>query len=150
LDYYADRRAPVRIADLRKYVYGYGPNGFTREVRRLQDGDPLGYVEVDLGRDSSLWGLSHLERLYGADWDRSFIRERHRANTHRSLVAGTALNADVVGGVPKLKTHSKVGITVNLKNLVGIIGDKNWLAHYRIGAPSEGGDEYPPFASHWQ
>jgi hypothetical protein len=42
-----------------------------------------------------------------------------------------------------MKTHKKVGVTVNLKNLVGICGDKNYLPHYRIGPPSRGGDEHP-------
>ena len=45
--------------------------------------------------------------------------------------------------VPKLKTHRKAGVTINMKNLVGINGDKNYLAHYRIGSPAQGGDEYP-------
>src|SRR5262249_3591393 len=27
--------------------------------------------------------------------------------------------------------------------MVGINGHKNWIAHYRIGPPSQGGDEYP-------
>jgi hypothetical protein len=30
-----------------------------------------------------------------------------------------------------------------MKNLVGINGDKNYLPHFRIGAPKEGGDEFP-------
>jgi hypothetical protein len=42
-----------------------------------------------------------------------------------------------------LKTHKKVGLTVNLKNLVGINGNKNWLPHYREGAPEQGGDQFP-------
>jgi hypothetical protein len=55
----------------------------------------------------------------------------------------TILSADVVIGIPKLKTHKKVGLTVNLKNLVGINGNKNWLPHFRVGAPQHGGDEFP-------
>ena len=31
-----------------------------------------------------------------------------------------------------MKTHQKVGCTLNLKGLVGTIGDKNQLVHYRI------------------
>ena len=53
------------------------------------------------------------------------------------------LDADVVISLPKLKTHKKVGLTVNLKNLVGINGNKNWLPHHTEGAPENGGDEYP-------
>jgi len=44
--------------------------------------------------------------------------------------------------VPKLKVHSKVGTTLNIKNIVGINTDKNHLAHYRTGPSSAGGDEF--------
>src|SRR5439155_27141491 len=42
-----------------------------------------------------------------------------------------------------LKVHSKVGITVNCKGMVGINGDKNLLPHFRWGSLSEGGDQFP-------
>jgi len=45
--------------------------------------------------------------------------------------------------LPKLKTHKKAGITVSLKNLVGINGDKNWLPHHTEGSRMRGGDEHP-------
>jgi hypothetical protein len=45
--------------------------------------------------------------------------------------------------LPKLKTHKKTGVTLALKNLVGINGDKNWLPHHCVGSTTEGGDEFP-------
>ena len=46
--------------------------------------------------------------------------------------------------LPKLKTHKKTGVTLALKNLVGINGDKNWLPHHsRRLASAQGGDEFP-------
>jgi hypothetical protein len=55
----------------------------------------------------------------------------------------------VIFSLPKLKTHKKAGITVSLKNLVGLNGDKNWLPHHTEGDPSNGGDEHPrPTALH--
>jgi hypothetical protein len=53
------------------------------------------------------------------------------------------LDADVVINLPKLKTHTKAGVTLNLKNAVGINGDKNWIPHFRVGGLSQGGDEFP-------
>jgi hypothetical protein len=53
------------------------------------------------------------------------------------------LRADLVVNLPKLKTHKKTGVTLALKNLVGINGDKNWLPHHTVGSVAEGGDEYP-------
>jgi uncharacterized protein (DUF362 family) len=143
--WYADRtRLPVRLVDFRKYAY---PNGFDVSTCRQINRDPEGYVLVDLGAQSHLCSLANLERLYGSDYDRSFIVRQHTGGRHCYLISQTVLNADVVISAPKLKTHKKTGVTINLKNLVGINGDKNYLAHYRIGAPSEGGDEYPESSS---
>ena len=58
------------------------------------------------------------------------------------MIAPAVLSSDVVISVPKLKVHRKVGTTLNLKNMVGINSDKNHLAHYRVGPPSKGGDEF--------
>ena len=49
--------------------------------------------------------------------------------------------------LPKLKTHKKAGVTVSLKNLVGLNVDKNLLPHHSLGTPSEGGDAYAVSAS---
>lgn len=106
-------------------------------------GDPAGYVRVDLGRHSAFAELGHLcGRLYGAEYDRGELRAHHREGVHEYLIAGTVLAADCVVSLPKLKTHKKTGLTVNMKNLVGINGNKNWLPHYREGTPAEGGDQY--------
>ena len=44
--------------------------------------------------------------------------------------------------MPKLKTHKKVGVTLALKNLVGVNVCRNWLPHYTTGTPDEGGDQF--------
>ncbi|MCZ6464237.1 MAG: DUF362 domain-containing protein, partial [Proteobacteria bacterium] len=69
--------------------------------------------------------------------------EHHRDGRHEYLLSETVLSADLVVNLPKLKTHKKTGVTLALKNLVGINGDKNWLPHHSLGSPAEGGDEYP-------
>jgi hypothetical protein len=80
-------------------------------------------------------------RLYGADYHRKQTVRAHRGG-HRYVIAPAVLASDVVICVPKLKVHRKVGVTLNLKNIVGINADKNHLAHYRIGSPASGGDEF--------
>jgi hypothetical protein len=62
---------------------------------------------------------------------------------HAYLLSETVLSADLVVNLPKLKTHKKTGVTLALKNLVGINGDKNWLPHHSVGSPESGGDEFP-------
>ncbi|NQU75589.1 MAG: DUF362 domain-containing protein [Planctomycetes bacterium] len=106
-------------------------------------GDPAGYVKVNMGERSAFTpvnGLCHL--LYGSEYDTRELRRHHRNGLHEYLICKSVLNADCIIALPKLKTHKKTGITVNLKNLVGINGNKNWLPHHREGTPCEGGDQF--------
>lgn len=106
-------------------------------------GDPAGYVRVNLEGHSAFAELgARCSQLYGAEYDRAELTRHHHGEVHEYLIAGTILEADCVISVPKLKTHKKTGITVNLKNLVGVNGNKNWLPHHREGTPSQGGDEF--------
>jgi len=145
-DFYRSASGPhLRILDLRRLTAvwdearGIYPSGGL--VR--SDGDPEGYAIVDLGSESLLAGLPHLDRLYGADYDSGFTRSHHSGDRHEYCISRTVLESDVLISVPKLKMHRKVGATLNIKGLVGINGDKNYLAHYRVGPPARGGDEYP-------
>jgi uncharacterized protein (DUF362 family) len=106
-------------------------------------GDPAGYVKVDLGRNSAFFEIAdRCHRLYGAEYDATELRSHHHDDVHEYLISKTVMNADCVINLPKLKTHKKTGITVCMKNLVGINGNKNWLPHHREGTPSQGGDQF--------
>ena len=105
-------------------------------------GDPKGAVMVDLGTDSAFADLD-ASQLYGACYWRGELAQHHSSGRHEYALSRTVLEADLVINLPKLKTHKKTGVTLNAKNLVGICTDKNCLPHYRLGPPSEGGDQYP-------
>ncbi len=106
-------------------------------------GDPAGYVKVNLNEHSAFCEISHLcHLLYGAEYDTAELRAHHHGDVHEYLVSKTILDADCVINLPKLKTHKKTGITVCMKNLVGINGNKNWLPHHREGTPAQGGDQF--------
>ena len=106
-------------------------------------GDPAGYVKVDLGRHSAFCEISHLcHLLYGAEYDTAELRSHHHDDVHEYLISKTVMESDCVIDLAKLKTHKKTGITVCMKNLVGINGNKNWLPHHRLGTPSQGGDQF--------
>ena len=106
-------------------------------------GDPKGYVKVNLGNNSMFSEIGELcNLLYGSEYDTSEIRSHHTNGVHEYLVSKTILEADCIINLPKLKTHKKTGITVCMKNLVGINGNKNWLPHHREGTPSQGGDQF--------
>lgn len=143
--YWKKYRFDIQILDLRQT---YIPNKKNRDFIGTSDriklqGDPNGYAAVNIGRDSAFVGFTHAERMYGADYNRNEIIEHHKKNKHEYLISKTVLNADTFISVPKLKVHKKVGTTLNAKGMVGINGDKNWVAHYKIGPPAVGGDEYP-------
>ena len=132
----------LELIDLRRECVSYR-DGVIVE-RRALPGDPAGYRLVDLGSRSAFAG-SGLDprRFRGADYDPGPTTEHHAAGRNEYLLSETALRADLLVNLPKLKTHKKTGVTLALKNLVGINGDKNLLPHHCVGSPAEGGDEYP-------
>ena len=111
--------------------------------RRGRPGDPNGYIAFDLGKYSEFADHPGTGRYVGADYNTREVNRHHSGGRHEYLVAASAIQCDVMFSLPKLKTHKKAGITVSLKNLVGVSGDKNWLPHHTEGDPSNGGDEHP-------
>ncbi|HEY3246197.1 MAG TPA: DUF362 domain-containing protein [Phycisphaerae bacterium] len=106
-------------------------------------GDPAGYVRVNLGLHSAFAEINGLcRRLYGAEYDMGELHRHQHDDVHEYLISKTVLAADCVISLPKLKTHKKAGLTANMKNLVGINGNKNWLPHHREGTPAQGGDQF--------
>src|SRR5258708_8820263 len=138
LSTYPAKGVKVAVYDLReeRTIYRYG----IVWQRIPLDRSPDRTVPVILGNESHMEGID-AARLYGADYDRRVVITAHQQHQHEYRVSAEVLSSDVVISIPKLKVHSKVGTTLNIKNLVGINRDKNHLAHYRIGSPAEGGDE---------
>lgn len=133
------RHLNAEILDLRREVWRTD-NGVIVERRELPE-DPRGYTLVDLAGQSCFAGKTG--KFYGADYDTDFTAQHHSNGRHEYLLSRTAMDADVFINLPKLKTHKKTGLTASLKNLVGINGDKNYLPHFCLGTPDEGGDEFP-------
>jgi hypothetical protein len=125
---------PLVTCDLS--VYGYRSQAVT------QPGDPAGSSILDLGPRSRFHNLD-ARRLRGVFTDRRATVRSHSGGRHAYSISNSILNADVFVSVPKLKTHHKVGATLNVKGLVGINSDKNLLPHWRNGYAEQGGDEYP-------
>jgi uncharacterized protein (DUF362 family) len=134
----------ISIFDLRKMMYPLNEYQFTEcDSTITLNGDPLGYTIVDLGQVSQLSSIQEPRRFQGTDYNRQETIRHHRGNRHEYLIPNTILRADVIISVPKLKVHKKAGVTLNLKNMVGISGDKNYLPHFQLGSPKKGGDEIP-------
>lgn len=140
-----DFSIPLELCDLREEEV---VNDGLIVARKALPGDPRGYVGVDLGGSSALCGLDkNYNKYYGADYDRNETQCFQNDKHHIYVLSRTALEADVIINLPKLKTHMKAGITVSLKNMVGLVGNKNSLVHFRIGSPSTLGDEFPEYTS---
>jgi uncharacterized protein (DUF362 family) len=143
----------IDIVDLRtEFVPWEDRHGFAPAMGRKElSGDPLGYTEINLGEESAFheWGERGCDNLYGADYDRKTTIAAHSDGRHLYRVANSILGADCIVCVPKLKTHSKVGVTLNLKAMVGTQGYKNFIPHCRLGSPSRRGDQYPE-CGFWQ
>jgi hypothetical protein len=127
------------IEDLRTY-WSMGKH-FPSLCRPLS-GDPQGMVMVDLAGKSALYG-KEADKFYGAVYHRQETIEHHIGERQEYQISKTILDADVFISVPKMKVHKKVGVTLNVKGLVGTVTSKNFLTHYTLGTPSEGGDQFP-------
>jgi uncharacterized protein (DUF362 family) len=130
----------VSLLDLRKY-WSKGKHFSTLSIPLTSD--PKGGTIIDIGTESLFYNKSNLEKIYGANYSRQETTSHHWNDIHQYELSNTIMSADVVISVPKLKVHKKVGVTLNAKNLVGVCTDKNYLAHYTLGSPDEGGDQYP-------
>jgi uncharacterized protein (DUF362 family) len=131
-----------QIIDLRDDEWIVEDNVITK--RNKLSGDPLGKAETNLKENSEFQGHKKSKRgYYGADYNIKETNVAHDGFNNVYRVSKSVLAADVFINLPKLKTHKKSGITCSLKNLVGVNTYKNYLPHYSIGSPAEGGDQFP-------
>ncbi len=139
--YNSARQDSLDLRDLRNY---WSRGKHFPSLREELPGDPLGSLNVNLGNISLVKSVREPTRLYGAVYNRQETITNHSGESQNYQLARTIMDADVVISIPKLKTHKKVGVTMNIKGLVGINTNKNLIVHYSVGSVSEGGDQYPP------
>lgn len=101
-------------------------------------------VVVDLKDESefAVYNKEHLKKLRITNYNPEILVQHHTIDKHEYYIAEEILKADVVINMPKPKTHRKAGVTIALKNLVGINIRKEYLPHHCIGEKTRGGDEY--------
>ena len=132
---------PLSLSDLRSERWMVTKGVCSGKVALA--GDPMGVRRIDLAERSHFHGTPESPQFYGAGYDTAETNLNHSGGRNVYEVCGTALAADVIINIPKLKTHKKCGLTGCLKGMVGLTGNKNLLPHYRFGPPSKGGDQYP-------
>ncbi len=101
-------------------------------------------ILVDLGKESEFFKYTEakLKRLRINSYNPEILLKHHNIEKHEYLINEDVLNADVIINVPKPKMHRKAGVTIALKNLVGINVRKEYLPHHCNGDANSGGDEY--------
>ena len=132
----------LKIKDLRPLVCDDLKNYGKKYLMVPQSGDDRGEVEVNLGKDSLLYGINP-QNFRGVFDEREDTIASHTGDRQLYTFAKSLYDADVYISIPKLKTHQKVGVTLNLKGLVGAVTNKNQLVHWQVGYPEIHGDEYP-------
>jgi len=122
-DFYQKRGLGLELIDLRQEEWK--TRGDVVVGRRKLPANPYGAVSFDLGKTSEFEGHPGAGNYYGADYDARVVNNHHSEGRHEYLIAGCAVQCDVVFSLPKWKTHKKAGITASLKNLVGVNANKN-------------------------
>ncbi len=133
---------PISICDFRKVVFDSTTNVFGQSKRTAKD-----YIIFDVAQKSYLepiTGKRNKFRVTNYNPDR--MKLFHSKGMHRYCVAKEIFESDIVITMPKTKTHRMACLTNSLKILVGIVGDKEYLPHHRIGPKSFGGDCYKSFS----
>ncbi len=132
----------LQIVDFRTEKAYTGSLGNIVKREKL-NGDPLGYATIDLNQDSELIDIIGASaRFRVTQYNNEKMIQHHNSRKNEYIFPNSALNADVIINLPKLKSHRKAGMTCALKNLVGLNGCKDLLPHHRTGSLEEGGDEY--------
>ena len=109
-------------------------------VKRIKlKGDPAGYTAIDLGKISEFKkGALDYSSLRGSECRQNIMSLHHNEGKDEYLIANTFLRSDVVINLPKMKAHKRSGVTLALKNMIGITGDRNWLPHFSEGPCGKG------------
>jgi len=113
-------------------------------VHISQTRENAGGTIIDLGEHSEFHheDPEKLKRMRVTNYDPRRLQAHHQPQRHEYEISNYVLEADVIINMPKPKMHRKAGVTISLKNFVGVNVRKEFLPHHTMGASSQGGDEY--------
>jgi uncharacterized protein (DUF362 family) len=139
IDFYIQKGVDISLVDFRN-IKTYEKDG----VHYLQSEEEKNGVVVSLNEESAFFDVNEkrIQNLRITNYDPRILQGHHKKNMHEYKVSQYVLDADVIINMPKPKTHRKAGVTIALKNLVGINANKEFLPHHTLGSKAEGGDAY--------
>lgn len=140
VQYYKNKGINIELKDLRGLISKEENGVLKQEISSENSGG----VIVDLGENSEHAKLDkkQLRKIRITNYNPDELLQHHNINKHEYFIAKEALEADVIIDMPKPKAHRKAGVTISLKNFVGINTRKEYLPHHRFGDKKHGGDEY--------
>ena len=126
-------------------------------IRMNLSGDPAGYTNINLKENSCFAGLDNnpnihyytladksIDHLDPMEKRKSITDNYHNPTKHEYIIAKSVLESDVIISIAKLKTHCKAGVSLSLKNMIGIVGTKDCMPHHRPSLPPNG-DAFPKY-----
>lgn len=135
---YQENGNPVYFKDLRLEQRITNRFGIKTQTRRLN----AAHVYVLMDGNTAFASLTGEYDYNVPNYDKEITKSHHNGNKHEYSISKTILEADVIINLCKPKTHRYAGITAAMKNVVGMVAEKETLPHRRIGEVSQGGDSY--------
>ncbi|AEF85726.1 conserved hypothetical protein [Treponema primitia ZAS-2] len=138
-DYVRNKGVDILVSDFRITVSKYFLS--KRIILQNKNKNRCEVVEFDLVGNSNFGNIEQNQRYRSINYPDDKLNNRHNKNHHKYLINKSIFTADLIINLPKPKSHRFAGITAAQKNFIGICSEKDYLPHYRIGAPENSGDE---------
>lgn len=139
IEYYKSKGIDICLVDFRE-LSSYVKNGIRYNI--INDHAHGKVIDLKNNSEFASYNGQHLNDLRITNYDPNILNIHHCDGKHEYYISDYILNADVIINIPKPKTHRKAGVTISLKNMIGVNVRKEYLPHHCIGSLSEGGDEY--------
>ncbi|MBK5261026.1 MAG: DUF362 domain-containing protein [Peptostreptococcaceae bacterium] len=139
IEYYRNKGIDIELVDLRELKSVVKKGIYYSEINDKAIG-----IIVNLDENSEFYSEEEktLLKMRVTNYDPRLMNLHHNKNKHEYNISNYVLNSNVIINIPKPKTHRKAGVTIALKNFVGINVRKEFLPHHTKGGKNNGGDEY--------
>lgn len=138
VNFFKSKGFNIELKDLR------GLKSFKKDGNMIQEIVTSNGIVVDLAENSEHASVSSnmVCKYRITNYDPNELLKHHSEQKHEYCISEDVLNADVIINIPKPKAHRKAGVTIGLKNFVGVNVRKEYLPHHKMGDLQHGGDEY--------
>lgn len=139
IQYYAAKGIDIELVDFREL------RSYVKAGVHYQEINPNAHgsiIDIKDESEFSVYDADHLNNLRITNYDPTILVTHHMPGKHEYYISDYIMKADTVINLPKPKTHRKAGVTISLKNLIGINVRKEYLPHHCMGDKDHGGDEY--------